>query len=517
MSSSKSKRNLLDKIGETIRPIGETIGLAASPANLQKIILPPFALHPREESPTNESSGSGGGNTDSSWEIMPDEVEDPRFDRHGFRRDAAKLRREEAFEQTYAGRLEQQEARWARRAHAAETNAAAASDGVTSSRSELKRLVRQGIPAERRRVVWPDICRAAELRAAEPEGYFAGLLAQPSASKEQDPAFFAAERQIDLDLARTFPGHRLLSSEDGAQKLRSVLIAYARRDPRVGYVQGMGFVAALLLVFVDIPEDAFWCLCSVVEYLLPEDYYSATLLGLRTEQSVFTELLHQKLPKLAMHFTRHQVITELFATRWFVALFANALPIETTLRVWDAFLLEGAKVLHRVSLALLRVAEPRLLACRDQQEILLTLQEEQANCLDCERLLSLAFDRVSFLRSFPRARVESLRRKHRARLLAAEAPSSPHHRPATKPPPGTPPSAGSVASAPASSEGGGAAGGTPAATALLRETLMQMPEEDSSDAEADDEMDAEPDEHQFDVVSFDDLDEREAAARDFWL
>ena len=47
---------------------------------------------------------------------------------------------------------------------------------------------------------------------------------------------------------------------------------------------------------------------------------------------------------------------------------------------------------------------------------------------------------------------------------------------------------------------------------------MQMPEEDSSDAEADDEMDAEPDEHQFDVVSFDDLDERRgAAARDFWL
>ena len=104
-------------------------------------------------------------------------------------------------------------------------------------------------------------------------------------------------------------------------------------------------------------------------------------------------------------------------------------------------------------LALLRVAEPRLLACRDQQEILLTLQEEQANCLDCERLLSLAFDRVSFLRSFPRARVESLRRKPRPRKAprGRRRRAAPHHRPATKPPPGTPPSAGSVASAPASS------------------------------------------------------------------
>ena len=34
-----------------------------------------------------------------------------------------------------------------------------------------------------------------------------------------------------------------------------------------------------------------------------------------------------------------------------------------------------------------------------------------ANCLDCERLLSLAFDKFSFLRSFPQARVDTLRRK----------------------------------------------------------------------------------------------------------
>lgn len=106
--------------------------------------------------------------------------------------------------------------------------------------------------------------------------------------------------------------------------------------------------------------------------------------------------------------------------RRFVALFANSLPVETTLRVWDAFLLEGSKVLHRIGLAILRIAEPKLLQCRDQQEILCTLQQEQAGCLDCERLISFAFDRHSFLRSFPRSRINALRRKHRARLLLSE-------------------------------------------------------------------------------------------------
>ena len=186
-----------------------------------------------------------GTSTPEKWEMLPGDVDDPRYDSHGFRRDPARLAAEIEFEAAYAGRLEQQEVRWSR----AKLSASSA-DVLEGSRAELKRLVRQGIPAERRRTVWPQLCRTAELRATCPDGYFESLLAQPAATVPSSPGF-AAERQIDLDLLRTFPGHRLLSSADGAAKLRAVLVAYARRDPAVGYVQGMGFVAALLLVFVE--------------------------------------------------------------------------------------------------------------------------------------------------------------------------------------------------------------------------------------------------------------------------
>lgn len=342
-----------------------------------KHILPPFFSADEKENEDASSAGTSGGDNSStgmteSWIKLPDETDDPRWDKHGFRRDAARLSREEAFESNYAARLEAQEARWGRRA-------SGAMGDEMPERAELKKLARTGIPTARRRAVWPHLCRAAELRAAHPPDYIETLLAQPAPLGPSE-AGFAAERQVDLDLLRTFPGHRLLSSADGAAKLRNVLIAYARRNPMVGYVQGMGFVAALLLIFIDDAHEAFWCLCAVVETLLPVDFYSATLLGLRVEQAVFAELLQWKMPKLAAHLTHHAVVPELFATRWFVALFANALPVETTLRVWDAFLLEGSKVLHRVGLALLRVAEPRLLACRDQQELLCAIQEEQGAC-----------------------------------------------------------------------------------------------------------------------------------------
>ena len=47
--------------------------------------------------------------------------------------------------------------------------------------------------------------------------------------------------QINLDVARTFPGHQIFGSEPGHSRLRELLSAYATHSPHVGYVQGMGY------------------------------------------------------------------------------------------------------------------------------------------------------------------------------------------------------------------------------------------------------------------------------------
>ena len=511
-----------------IKPVTAVAHALGGKDEEKKVTLPPFLAE------NGDTTREGSPTSMDSWELMPGDVEDPRFDRHGFRRDARRLKHEEAFERVYRPRLQQQEQRWGRKVEKREELSELA-------HSELKHLARLGIPAARRKHIWPLLCRAAELKASSPDGHFETMLAQPAATTPQDPGF-ASERQIDLDLARTFPGHRLLSKPDGAAQLRRVLVAYARRDPQVGYVQGMGFVAALLLVFLEDTEETFWCLASVIEWLLPADYYNATLLGLRVEQSVFSELVALKLPRLSQHLEQHGCVVELFATRWFVALYANALPIETTLRVWDAFLLEGCKVLHRVGLALLRIAEPRLLACHDQQELLCALQEEHAQCLDVERLLSVAFDKFSFLRSFPRSRIDALRRKHRARLRAAEredaedagmaAPASPMASP-SPPAPASPAGAGkgggegSSGGGDGSSISGGGGSGSGATTAATigagirrRPRQIELYGDDhaksSSDEEDGDDVVGAGD-GGFDVVSAVDDVKESSGSTTFWL
>lgn len=199
--------------------------------------------------------------------------------------------------------------------------------------------------------------------------------------------------------------------------------------------------------------------------------------------------------------------------------------------MWDAFLLEGSKVLHRVSIALLRVAELRLLACNDQQEVLCALQEEQENCLDCERLLSLAFDKLSLVRAFSRGRIEALRRKHRTRLLAAEglpmAPPMPPKAPVDSPQVENGPSQATRSKSMNGARGGAMANGVyghrsaategVAAVAQHRGTdgsSLPPVEDDSSDEEGDDDFGDGENASEYDVVSHDDV---RSPARTFWL
>jgi hypothetical protein len=337
--------------------------------------------------------------------MLPDDDDDPRFDEHGFRvrGQAASRPRPSAAGATGGDCVK----RWQRRS----------TPGQLSRRPlELKWLVRQGIPATRRADVWVFLSRAETLRRVEPDDYFTSLCDHPDGIGRADASEYRTARQIDLDVTRTFPSHRMFGAPAGRERLRAVLLAYARRNPAVGYVQGMGFLAAMLLLFLD-EEAAFWCLSAIVERLLPDSFFSPSLLGLRAELAAFGALVESKLPRLSAHLSAHGVVPELYATRWFIAGFATSLPMGTVLRIWDSFLCEGVKVFHRIGLALLKVCEARLLACTEQHHFLCALQEEEARCHDVGRLFALAFDTRSFVGPFPRSKLLALR----ARYLAALA------------------------------------------------------------------------------------------------
>lgn len=128
------------------------------------------------------------------------------------------------------------------------------------------------------------------------------------------------------DLPRTFPGHPWLDTPEGHAALRRVLVGYSFRDSDVGYcqvilrtilsfvedilsfsnfiiyiymlVQGLNYVAALLLLVMKTEEEAFWMLAVLLENVLVSDCYTTNLSGCHVEQRVFKDLLTKKCPRL---------------------------------------------------------------------------------------------------------------------------------------------------------------------------------------------------------------------------
>jgi hypothetical protein len=159
----------------------------------------------------------------------------------------------------------------------------------------------------------------AEQRRAQAEEGVSGLSSSPpralrvapergAGDEDEDDAAAAADSgrewqaaiDIEKDLRRTFPTNVNFQSEQGIAELRRVLLAYALRNPGLGYCQSMNFITAMLLL--HMPEErAFWTLAAVVEDLLPPEYFQGRMWGMRTEQRVLQSCLLWKLPRTSQH------------------------------------------------------------------------------------------------------------------------------------------------------------------------------------------------------------------------
>ena len=69
-------------------------------------------------------------------------------------------------------------------------------------------------------------------------------------------------KDIKKDINRTV--QRGQTNEAELKMLGNVLTAFSRRNPYVGYCQGLNFVAYFLLTMQFSEEEAFWLLSEII-------------------------------------------------------------------------------------------------------------------------------------------------------------------------------------------------------------------------------------------------------------
>ncbi|KAJ7632153.1 rab-GTPase-TBC domain-containing protein [Roridomyces roridus] len=251
--------------------------------------------------------------------------------------------------------------------------------GNRDERREFDRLVRAGIPLVYRSKVWLECSGGMEMK--EP-GLFRDLLAASDSG--------AVVAEIEKDVGRTMPLNVFFGGDGaGVVKLRRVLIAYSRRNPAVGYCQGMNLVTSTLLLVHADEEEAFWALAAIVERILPEDFFSPLLLPSRACPLVLLDYVKEYTPKLHAHLADLGIDLPAICFSWFLSLFTDCLPVETLFRVWDVFLVDGLDVLFRVALAILRSNEAELLRCESIPAMYVALENLPTRMWQADKLLQL--------------------------------------------------------------------------------------------------------------------------------
>ncbi|KAF1662049.1 TBC1 domain family member 2A, partial [Aptenodytes patagonicus] len=280
--------------------------------------------------------------------------------------------------------------------------------GELSPSAELKSLIRSGIPVEHRQRVWTWI---VSRHCSHLPDHYQWLLRQSKSTEHP------ACRQIELDLPRTLTNNKHFSSPTSQliPKLRRVLLAFSWHNPAIGYCQGLNRLAAVALLVLEDEESAFWCLVHIVENLMPADYYSDTLITSQVDQRVFKDFLSEKLPRLMAHFEQYRIDVSLITFNWFLVAFVDSLVSDILLRVWDAFLYEGTKVIFRYALAIFKYNEEEILRIHDSVEIYQYLRFFTRMIVDGRKLMNIAFNDLN---PFPMKLLRNRRSMHREELEA---------------------------------------------------------------------------------------------------
>ncbi|RPD53232.1 RabGAP/TBC [Lentinus tigrinus ALCF2SS1-7] len=204
---------------------------------------------------------------------------------------------------------------------------------------KVRKMVLDGVPASVRYQVWATL---TDSKGKRMDGLY-----QKLAQRDK----VAAWPEIERDVREGFDGMPM--ARDGS--LGKLLQVYLCMVPDIQYSRGLVMIAGQLLL-QSPEEDAFWTFVSLMDtHLRP--YFSNNSVQLEVDATLFARALENNDAASANKvFGDMDIPPVVVCKAWFTTVFADALPSEYLVRLWDVFLFEGVTFLFRAGLALFSCA-----------------------------------------------------------------------------------------------------------------------------------------------------------------
>lgn len=123
-------------------------------------------------------------------------------------------------------------------------------------------------------------------------------------------------------------------------------------------------------------EEAFSMLVRLMHHYNLRDLFIQDMPGLHMHLYQFERLLEDLEPALFCHLHRRGISPHLYATQWFLTLFAYRFPLQLVLRIYDLILSEGLSAILRFGIVLMQKNSTTLLGISDMQQLTVYLKDK---------------------------------------------------------------------------------------------------------------------------------------------
>ena len=274
--------------------------------------------------------------------------------------------------------------------------------------SGVGRLWREGLPENARQYLWP-LALGNELKITEELFDICCKQSRRNSSDIELSSLWQLTSSLlssmELDIQRTVDESHLSPTLKGRANMKRdmlmVLEAFAQYRPDVGYVQGMTYISAVLLLYLD-PAMAFICFVNLVSqdiFLSFFRFSSKRRDAFLTSIGVIVAAQHAD---MSAHLESLGITPDMYMVEWLVTLFARTLRFECITRLWDCYMLDGVSAIYRATLSVMTVLKPSIMAATSLEDCLPVLKAgprsiTEAELFDAYSVVDINPDDVSYL------------------------------------------------------------------------------------------------------------------------
>lgn len=167
---------------------------------------------------------------------------------------------------------------------------------------------------------------------------------------------------IQKDIRRTYP-HAQSFNEESIEyhQLINVLTAYANYDRKIGYAQGMNFIAAKIYQKCKSTHQSFLILDAIMQRLQMEKVIGVSN-SITTLMDSIGTMIKNQIPSFDQFLSSHMLTHEICTANWILTLFSNSVSNSHLNIIWEFIFIFGWSFINCFVLSIIKAFQDTIIA-----------------------------------------------------------------------------------------------------------------------------------------------------------